>query len=159
MNGGYLAARALLKHPNFFKVGVASAGPHNFHGLPGTGKPWMGIPHYGGGASERPDDTAIPKNYEILDNAKFAAGLQGKLLLISGDMDNTAFPALTLQLADALIKANKSFDLLYIPNRTHMYFVEQPYVMRCIWDYFVEHLLGATPPHNYEMMPYASPIY
>ena len=119
----------------------------------------MGIPDYGGGATERPDESAVPKNYEILDNAKIAEGLQGKLLLICGDMDSTAFPALTVQLADALIKANKSFDLLYLPNQTHMYYVDQPYVMRRIWDYFVEHLLGATPPHNYEMKPYGSPVY
>ncbi|MEN8164456.1 MAG: DPP IV N-terminal domain-containing protein [Acidobacteriota bacterium] len=153
-NGGYLAARALLKNPDFFNVGVASAGPQNFHGLPGTGTPWMGIPRYADGSSERPDGAAIPQNYQILDNTKFAAGLKGQLLLICGDMDNTAFPALTLQLADALIKVNKDFDLLYLPNQTHMYFVQQPYVMRRIWDYFVKHLLGATPPDNYEIKPY-----
>ncbi len=158
-NGGYMAARALLKYPDFFTVGVSSAGPHNFQGLPGTGMPWMGIPRYAGGAMTKPDDAAVPENYRILDNANLASGLKGKLLLICGDMDNTAFPALTLQLADALNKANKSYDLLYLPNQTHMYFVDQPYVMRRIWDYFVEHLHGVTPPHDFEMMEYATPVF
>lgn len=158
-NGGYMAARALLKYPDFFTVGVSSAGPHNFQGLPGTGMPWMGIPKYEGGGTTKPDVAAVPENYRVLDNTNFASGLQGKLLLICGDMDNTAFPALTLQLADALNKANKKYDLLYLPNQTHMYFVEQPYVLRRIWDYFVEHLLGATPPLNYEMMDYGTPVY
>jgi dipeptidyl aminopeptidase/acylaminoacyl peptidase len=158
-NGGYMAARALLKYPDFFTVGIASAGPHNFQGLPGTGMPWMGIPQYEGGVTTRPNDAAVPDNYRILDNANFASGLQGRLLLICGDMDNTAFPALTLQLAEALNRANKSYDLLYLPNRTHSYFVDEPYVMRRIWDYFVEHLLGVTPPINYKMKEYETPVY
>ena len=98
-------------------------------------------------------------NYRVLDNATFASGLEGHLLLICGDMDNTAFPALTLQLANALIDENKSFDLLYLPNRTHSYFVADPYVMRRVWDYFVEHLHGLQPPAGYEMRKYGSLIY
>jgi hypothetical protein len=74
-------------------------------------------------------------------------------------MDNTAFPALTLQLADALTKANKSYDLLFLPNQTHRYFVDQPYVMRRVWDYFVEHLLGKEPPLNFEMKEYEALVY
>jgi len=158
-NGGYMTARAMLMHPEFFRVGVSSAGPQNFHGLPGTGMPWMGIPKYEGGATTRPNDAAVPENYQILDNANFASSLQGKLLLICGDMDNTAFPALTLQLADALSKANKSYDLLYLANRNHMYFVNEPYVMRRIWDYFVEHLHGVAPPLNYKMMDYGTLVF
>jgi dipeptidyl aminopeptidase/acylaminoacyl peptidase len=158
-NGGYMAARAMLKYPEIFKVGVSSAGPHNFHGLPGTGMPWMGIPRYEGGASLRPEDGAVPDNYRVLDNAELASGLRGDLLLICGDMDNTAFPALTLQLADALTKTNKSFDMLYLPNRNHRYFVDEPYVMRRIWDYFVEHLHGVEPPVDYEMREYGAPVF
>jgi dipeptidyl-peptidase 4 len=158
-NGGYMTARAMLKHPEFFKVGVSSAGPHNFQGLPGTGMPWFGVPEYEGGATVRPNDAAVPENYRVLDNAELASGLQGDLLLICGDMDNTAFPALTLQLADALSKANKSYDMLYLANRNHRYFVDEPYVMRRIWDYFVEHLQGVAPPLNYKMMEYGTPVY
>lgn len=158
-NGGYMAARAMLKHPDSFAVGIASAGPHNFQGLPGTGTPWMGIPRYEDGATTKPGDAAMPENYRVLDNATFASGLQGRLLLICGDMDNTAFPALTLQLANALIDADKSFDILYLPNRTHSYFVEEPYVMRRVWDYFVEHLQGQLPPANFKMRDYGPLVY
>ena len=52
----------------------------------------------------------------------------------------------TLQLADALIRADKRFDLLYLPNRTHAFFRTDVYYVHRLWDYFVEHLLGATPP-------------
>ena len=69
-------------------------------------------------------------------------------MLAYGDMDENAFPALTLQLCDALNRANKSYDLLYFPNGVHG-FSAQPYFIRRLWDYFVEHLLGEKPPLNY----------
>lgn len=152
-NGGYLSARALLKHPDFFKVGFASAGPQNFQGLPGTGAPWFGVPDYGDGITRRPDTSAVPENYIILDNATFADQLQGKLMLVCGELDYTAFPALTMQLSSALIKADKNFDMLYLPGSTHRYFVDDLYVTRRLWDYFVEHLAGLTPPEDFDMDP------
>jgi dipeptidyl-peptidase-4 len=63
---------------------------------------------------------------EQLDNASLAATFSGRLLLVYGDMDENALPAVTLQVADALEKANKSFDLLYLPNRTHSFFRNDP---------------------------------
>jgi len=150
-NGGYLSARALLKHPDVFKVGFASAGPQNFQGLPGTGAPWFGVPDYGDGATLRPEIGAVPKNYVVLDNSNFASQLQGRLMLVCGELDYTAFPALTMQLASALIKANKNFDMLYLPGSTHRYFVDELYVTRRLWDYFVEHLAGLTPPDDFDM--------
>lgn len=152
-NGGYLSARAMLKHPEFFKVGFASAGPHNFQGLPGTGAPWFGVPDYGDGTILRPESNAVPENYKVLDNSNYADQLQGQLMLVCGELDYTAFPALTMQLASALIKANKSFDMLYLPGSTHRYFVDEPYVTRRLWDYFVEHLAGRTPPADFDMSP------
>jgi dipeptidyl aminopeptidase/acylaminoacyl peptidase len=56
----------------------------------------------------------------------------------------------TLLVVDELIKANKDFDLIILPNRGHG-FGNEPYMVRRRWDYFVEHLLGATPPANYAM--------
>ena len=150
-NGGYLSARALLKHPDFFKVGFASAGPHNFQGLPGTGAPWFGIPEYANGSTKRPEVNAIPENYKLLDNTMLADQLHGKLMLVCGEMDYTTFPALTMQLAAALIKANKNFDFLYLPGSTHMYFVQDMYVTRRLWDYFVVHLAGRTPPDDFDL--------
>ena len=158
-NGGYMTARAMLKYPDFYKVGIASAGPHNFQGLPGTGMPWMGIPEYADGNSVRSEATEVPSNYAELDNANLASELKGRLLLIAGDMDNTAFPALTVQLGHALVEANKDFDMLYLPNETHRYFVSSPYVMRRVWNYFVEHLHGTTPPRDYVIRQWEREIY
>jgi hypothetical protein len=64
-----------------------------------------------------------------------------------GDMDDNVHPANSIQLADELIKANKTFDFLIVPNRAHG--LQEPYVIRRRWDYFVEHLLGEKPPEDY----------
>ncbi len=65
-------------------------------------------------------------------------------------MDDNVHPAMTLQVVDALIAANKSFDLIMAPNRAHG--LNEPYFIRRRWDYFVEHLMGATPPVDYEIV-------
>jgi hypothetical protein len=64
-----------------------------------------------------------------------------------GDMDDNVHPANTIQLVDELIKANRTFDLILLPNRAHG--LNEPYVIRRRWDYFVQYLMGATPPDNY----------
>lgn len=147
--GGYTSARAILRHPDVYKVAVSSAGSHNLHGMyisvAGGAAP---LPDYGDGLRMKPDPAAIPVNYRQLDTATYAANLRGKLLLAYGDMDENAFPAVTLQLCDALNRANRSYDLLCFPNGMHG-FSAQPYFMRRLWDYFVEHLMGERPPLNY----------
>jgi len=95
-------------------------------------------------------------NLGALDNARYlaasnlplAANLKGKLLLIHGEMDDNVHPAQTMRLVDALIKANKDFDMLVVPNANHAAILS-PYVIRRRWDYFVRHLLGAQPPDGY----------
>jgi dipeptidyl aminopeptidase/acylaminoacyl peptidase len=79
-----------------------------------------------------------------------AKNLRGKLLLMHGDMDDNVHPAMTIQMVDALIKANKSFDLIIAPNRAHG--LNEPYFIRRRWDYFVEHLLGEKPPVDWEIV-------
>jgi dipeptidyl-peptidase-4 len=147
--GGYTSVRAMLKHPEFFKVGVSSAGPQLFESVYTGLEIFLGIPHYEGGGAVRPAPAASPEPYHAMDNRLLASRLQGRLLLAYGDMDENAPPAATLQLAEALIRANRRFDLLYLPNRTHS-FVREPYFVLRMWDYFVENLLGAVPPGNYE---------
>jgi len=71
-------------------------------------------------------------------------------------MDDNVHPAMTIQVADALIKANKTFDFLVLPNRAHS--LNEPYVIRRRWDYFVEHLLGQKPPENYEIVRPTDPF-
>jgi dipeptidyl-peptidase-4 len=146
--GGYTSARAILRHPDVFKVAVSSAGIHNLHAIYSSIATITAAPDYGDGLSLRTDHRAVPQNYRDLDNTVLAENLRGKLMLIYGDMDENAFPALTLQLCDALNRANRSYDLLYLPNRMHG-FTTEPYVVRRMWDYFVEHLMGEEPPLNY----------
>jgi dipeptidyl-peptidase 4 len=146
--GGYTSARAILRHPDVFKVAFSSAGSHNLHGLYSSIVGAAPLPDYGDGQRVKPNVKAVPQNYRQLDNAVFANNLRGKLMLVYGDMDENAFPAVTLQLCDALIRANKSFDLLCLPNRTHGFPIEA-YFVRRLWDYFAEHLLGEVPPLNY----------
>jgi len=154
--GGYTSARGILTYPDFYKVAVSSAGPHNFQGF----YPVEGIfplPDFGDGRSAAPDPTAVPLNYARLDMLPLAARLKGKLMLVYGDLDENALPAVTLQLADALAKANKRYDLLYLPNRDHNFFRTDAYYTQRMWDYFVEHLLGETPPADFRLKLAAAP--
>lgn len=149
--GGYSAARALLRHPAFYKVGVASAGSHSFQGMYGGAIHGMdrlvgGQPVYADGTAVRPAPDAVPALLQPLANDALADRLQGRLMLVYGDLDENAMPALTLQLARALTLANKDYDLLYLPNQDHELFRNDDYYMRRMWDYFVTHLMGATPP-------------
>jgi dipeptidyl aminopeptidase/acylaminoacyl peptidase len=85
-------------------------------------------------------------------NKTVAANLKGKLLLIHGDMDDNVHPAHTIALVDALVKANKRFDMLILPDADHN-LTNHPYVLRRTWDYFVEHLLGGRPPAEFTIAP------
>ena len=135
--GGYDATHALLTHSEFYKVGVSSAGNHD-HQMAKAWWPehWMGFP--------------VDDHYVEQSNLTLAKNLKGKLLLVHGDMDNNVNPASTLRFAGELIKANKDFDLLIIPNRSHG-LSDHPYFIRKRWDYFVRHLMGVEPPKEYEI--------
>ena len=95
-------------------------------------------------------------NYDNQANQLVAKNLKGKLLLAHGTMDTNVPPNNTLLVVDALIKANKDFDLIMLPNRGHG-FGNEPYMVRRRWDYFVKHLLGAEPPKEYELHPTPAP--
>ena len=88
-------------------------------------------------------------NFEASANYTLARNLKGKLLLTTGDMDNNVHPSNTIRVVDALIKANKDFDMLVIPDVGHAL---PAYGVRKVWDYFVRNLLGAEPPAGYEMI-------
>ena len=87
-------------------------------------------------------------NYDVQANQNFAANLKGHLLLAHGTMDDNVPPNNTLLVVNALIKANKDFDLLMIPNAHHGYGEASQYMMRRRWDYFVKNLAGGVPPNN-----------
>jgi dipeptidyl aminopeptidase/acylaminoacyl peptidase len=138
--GGFATAAALLRHPDFFDVGVAQSGNHDNR-------------NYEDDWGERYQGLLVPQgtsdNYADEANQTHAANLRGKLLLAHGGMDDNVPPYNTYLLVDALIKANKDFDLIIFPNARHGYGVDNNYMMRRRWDYFVRHLLGAEPPHEY----------
>jgi dipeptidyl-peptidase 4 len=130
--GGYASTHAMLRFPDFFKVGVSSAGNHDHRLDKATWiERYMGLP--------------VGDYYHEQANSTLAHQLRGKLLLIHGEMDENVHVASTLQLVDALIKADKDFDLLILPNRPHAC-TDDPYFIRRRWDYFVRHLQGKEPP-------------
>jgi dipeptidyl aminopeptidase/acylaminoacyl peptidase len=88
-------------------------------------------------------------NYETEANYKYAANLEGKLLVMTGDMDCNNPPAETLRLVDALEKAGKDFDMLIVTDAGHQ---RSTYAIKRSWDYFVRYLLGAEPPTDYRMI-------
>ncbi|HET7571241.1 MAG TPA: prolyl oligopeptidase family serine peptidase [Gaiellaceae bacterium] len=131
--GGYASTRALLQEPDFYKVAVSSAGDHDDK----TYHAWWGEKYYG---------LADEFDYASHANVSRVENLKGKLLLAHGEMDDNVTPHLTLRLVNALIEANKDFDLLIVPNADHFMAVNAAYWIRRRWDYFVRHLLGETPP-------------
>jgi dipeptidyl aminopeptidase/acylaminoacyl peptidase len=140
--GGFAAAGAILRYPDFFKVAVSQAGNHDNRLYEDDwGEKWQGL------LERKPDGTT---SYDDQANQAHAAKLKGKLLIAHGTLDDNVPPYGTLALVDALIAANRDFDLVLFPNRRHG-FGNEPYMMRKRWDYFVRHLLGAEPPKEYEM--------
>jgi dipeptidyl aminopeptidase/acylaminoacyl peptidase len=85
--------------------------------------------------------TATRFEIKVPTNAELAGNLKGKLLLVHGDMDNNVHPANTIRLVDALIKANKRFDMIILPGKAHAFAEYQPYFVERMWEYFAEHLL------------------
>jgi dipeptidyl aminopeptidase/acylaminoacyl peptidase len=148
--GGFITADALLRAPfnDFFKVGIAESGNHDQRQYEDD---WG--ERYQGPLVKNPDGT---DNYAIEATQTHAAGLKGRLFLIHGGMDNNVPPYNTYLVADALIKANKEFDMLIIPNAGHGFGAASNYVMVQRWNYFVKHLLDAEPPKNY-VIPAAAP--
>ena len=135
--GGFATAAAMFRYPDFFKVGVSQAGNHDNRVYEDDwAEKWQGL------LEKNADGTT---NYDNQANQLVAHQLKGKLLLAHGTMDANVPLYNTLLVVDALIKANKDFDLIIFPNRGHG-FGNEPYMVRRRWDYFVRHLLGAEPP-------------
>ena len=140
--GGYATAAAMFRYPDFFKVGVSEAGNHDNRVYEDDwAEKWQGL------LEKNADGTS---NYDSQANQNFAKNLKGKLLIAHGTLDTNVPPYNTLLVVDALIKANKDFELLMLPNRGHG-FGNEPYMVRRRWDFFVRHLLGAEPPAGYEL--------
>lgn len=141
--GGNTTAAAMFHYPQVFKVGIAESGNHeNREYEDDWAEKWQGLEHV---------DASGHSNYDAQANESFVAGLKGHLMLAYGTLDDNVPPNNTLLVVDALIKANKDFDLVVIPNAHHGYGAAAPYMMRRRWDYFVRYLLGAEPPREYPL--------
>jgi dipeptidyl aminopeptidase/acylaminoacyl peptidase len=147
--GGFATAAAMFRYPDFYKVGVSQSGNHDNRNYEDDwGERYIGLLTKGDDGKD---------NYEAQANQVYAKDLKGKLMLAHGGMDDNVPPYNTYLVVDALIKANKDFDLIIYPNARHGYGTDNPYMMRRRWDYFVKHLLGAEPPKEYKMQPRQDP--
>jgi dipeptidyl aminopeptidase/acylaminoacyl peptidase len=140
--GGQSAAGAVLNHPEFYLAAVASCGCHdNRMDKIWWNEMWMGYP--------------VGPHYAEQSNVTNAHKLQGKLMLIVGEMDKNVDPSSTMQVVDALIKAEKDFELLVVPGMGHS--DGGKYGTRRSWDFFVRHLMGVKPPDwNKQSLPDAN---
>jgi len=139
--GGFASTDAILRYPDFFKVAVSGAGNHDNRCYEDDwGEKWQGL------LKTNPDGTT---NYDNQANQLIAKNLKGKLLLAHGTMDSNVPMNNTLLVVNALIAANKDFDLILFPNRSHG-FGREAYMIRRRWDYFVKYLMDAVPPKEYK---------
>jgi dipeptidyl aminopeptidase/acylaminoacyl peptidase len=135
--GGYDATRALITHPEVYKAAISSSGNHDHR----TDKVWwnelwMGYP--------------VTDVYKEQSNIENADKIEGALFLIHGEMDNNVnCAAATMQLVNALIKANKDFEFLVVPGGGHC--PGGDYITRRQWDFFVKNLQGVEPPKGFKV--------
>ena len=141
--GGNATAAAMFRYPDFFKVGIAESGNHDNRNYEDDYyEKYLGLLESDGKKS----------NYDLQANQDFAKNLKGKLLLAHGMLDDNVPVSSTLLVVDALEKANKDFDLVLFPRAHHGYGDRSNYMMRRRWDYFVENLMGATPPKEFRIV-------
>ncbi len=142
--GGQSALRAVLAYPDFYKAASANCGCHdNRMDKIWWNELWMGWP--------------VGPHYAEQSNVTNAHKLQGKLLLIVGELDRNVDPASTMQVVNALIKAGKDFELLVVPGAGHG--TPGGYARRREQDFFVRHLLGVEPPdRNAPSAPVKKPV-
>lgn len=136
--GGYDAGHGILAFPDVYKVSVASSADHDFR----MEKAWWPEMYMG---------WPVDSTYHEVSNITLAKNLKGKLLLVHGALDDNVNPSATFKLAEALVRADKQFDLLILPSQRHGYTGDfRKYFIKKRWNYFVEHLLGLEPLWEFE---------
>ncbi|HEY4108360.1 S9 family peptidase [Puia sp.] len=135
--GGFMSTAAMLVYPDFFKVAVSSSGNHDNS----IYNRWWSEKHHGVRemVSDKGDTSFL---YSIEKNADLAKNLKGHLLLSTGDIDNNVHPGNTIRVVNALIKANKRFDLVLLPGQRHGYGDMTEYFFWRMADYFSRYLIG-----------------
>ena len=137
--GGYDAGHAVLEFPDFYKVAVASSADHDFR----MEKDWWPEMYMG---------WPVDSTYHQVSNITMAGNLKGKLLIVHGGIDENVNPSATFKLAEALVKADKEFDMLIFPSQRHGYQGKfNDYFTKKLWNYFVEHLLDAKPVWDFQL--------
>ena len=137
--GGFMTAAALLQYPDFFKVGWSESGNHENNVY---NKYWS--EKYNGIQEVDQKDGTVKFIYHIEKNSDLAKNLKGHLMLTTGDMDNNVHMANTMRLAQALIKADKRFDMFVFPGLRHSYMPDAEYVFWMRANYFCRWLLGSS---------------
>jgi dipeptidyl aminopeptidase/acylaminoacyl peptidase len=141
--GGFATASAMFKFTDFFDVGIAESGNHDNRNYEDDwGERYQGLVQKNGSGGD---------NYAAEANETYAKNLKGKLMLVHGQMDDNVPVENTQLVVDALVKAGKDFDLIMLPHARHGYGVDNNYIMRRRWDYFVKNLQGAEPPKEYQI--------
>ena len=135
--GGFMSTAAILVYPDFFKVAVSSSGNHDNS----IYNRWWSEKHHGVKETigEKGDTSFV---YNIEKNQDLARNLKGHLMLTTGDIDNNVSPANTIRVVNALVKANKRFDLMVLPGQRHGYGDMQEYFFWGLADYYSKWLLG-----------------
>ena len=136
--GGFMSTAAILKYPDFFKAAVSCAGNHDNR----IYNRWWSETHHG--VTEKVEQSDTTFVYHIETNPEIAANLKGHLMLVHGDIDNNVNPANTIRVVNALIRANKRFDLLILPGQRHGFGDMNEYFFWRLADYFSEWLLGES---------------
>jgi dipeptidyl aminopeptidase/acylaminoacyl peptidase len=135
--GGFMSTAALLVYPDFFKVGVSSAGNHenNIYNR------WWSEKHHGVKevVNDKGDTSFV---YNIEKNSELAKNLKGNLMISHGDIDNNVHPGNSIRMANALIKANKRFEFVLLPGQRHAYGDMSEYYFWKMADFYSTHLLG-----------------
>ena len=143
--GGFMSTAAILTYNDFFKVAVSCAGNHDNR----IYNNWWSEKHHGikENIKEKKNSDGVVEcdttfSYHISTNQELAGRLKGHLLLVTGDMDNNVHPANTTRVVDALIRANKRFEMLYLPGDRHGFETKDEYFFWKMADFFSKHLLG-----------------
>lgn len=134
--GGFMSTAAILTYPDFYKVAVSCAGNHDNR----IYNRWWSETHHGVKEVVTDGDTTF--NYSIKFNQELVKNLKGRLLLVHGDMDDNVHPANSTRVIDALIRANKRFDMLYLPGQRHGFGDMDEYFFWKMADYFSRYLIG-----------------
>lgn len=139
--GAYSTIRAMLDFPDFFKVGVAQMAPGSVHSVYPDFEEYQGVPVYSDGSEWRPKPNEVPSNWESINLEKQADRLKGHLLIMIGEEDENIPTASPLQFVNALMNADKDFELVYIPNSDHVLnFGSRQYFFRRMYDTLVRYL-------------------